>query len=146
MIQQLASEDIHRLIRNASETSSTGTMSRQLIIAGIYTGMRLPELQALTWDDIDLNKGTININKSWDDISHVTKPFKNESFVRTITINDQFVDLLKKLKKESQSNMVFMNHNQCIPSSTMVNKVLSEFLSDLKINPDGFLKRCHEAL
>ena len=32
MIQQLASEDIHRLIRNASETSSTGTMSRQLTL------------------------------------------------------------------------------------------------------------------
>jgi integrase len=31
---------------------------------GYYTGMRRGEVCALTWDDIDLNKKTIEVNKT----------------------------------------------------------------------------------
>ena len=30
------------------------------------TGMRIGEIMALTWDDIDYQRQTITVNKTWD--------------------------------------------------------------------------------
>lgn len=57
-----------------------------------YSGMRIGELLALTWDDIDLKNGTVSINKTLsrsklEGDTIITKP-KTKTGVRMILIDD----------------------------------------------------------
>ncbi len=52
----------------------------------IYTGLRLGELAALTWSDIDLSAATISVTKSYNFKTRTVKPPKTKAGVRTIPI------------------------------------------------------------
>lgn len=71
------------------------------IMIGYYTGCRIGEVMGLTWNDIDLEKGTISINK----IIYKRKPnwyfgsTKTQSSVRSIKIGKTLVEALKQHKK-----------------------------------------------
>lgn len=124
--------------------------SRYMILTAIYTGMRLSEIQALTWNDIDFVHHTIDINKSWNAKKHCFKPTKNKSSERTIKINGKLVKLLRQLQAGSQSNMIFMNAFGDIPTSNAVNKALRGLLDGLDIHRSNFhfhsLRHSHVAL
>ncbi len=149
-VEYLNLDEIKRLLEHATKTINPHYMSRQMIITAIYTGMRLSEIQALTWNDIDLKKGKIDISKSWDTVNQKFKPTKNPSSVRTIAINQKLVDLFKKMKKSSMHDMVFVTQDGTVPSSTAVNKVLRKLLDELDIHREGFhfhsLRHSHVAL
>lgn len=124
--------------------------SRYMILTAIYTGMRLSEIQALTWKDIDFIHHTISINKSWNAADRSFKPTKNKSSVRTIKINHKLIALLKQLAVGRQSNLVFMNQYGTVPTSNAVNKTLRSLLEALNIHRSGFhfhsLRHSHVAL
>lgn len=66
-----------------------------------YTGMRAGELLALTWNDIDLQNNTINIDKSYHRIGRedvITKP-KTPKSTRIIVIFDYLADIIREYKK-----------------------------------------------
>lgn len=124
--------------------------SRYMILTAIYTGMRLSEIQALTWNDIDFSHHNIDINKSWNAKKKEFKPTKNESSKRIIKINSKLTKLLRQLQVGSQSNMVFVNVFGDIPTSNAVNKTLKSLLEGLNIHRKGFhfhsLRHSHVAL
>lgn len=124
--------------------------SRYMIATAIFTGMRLSEIQALTWDDIDWMHQTININKSWNMYTRAFKPTKNKSSNRVIKVNPELLKLLSQLKNRHISNMVFMTQFGTIPTSNAVNKVLRNILSELNIVRQNFhfhsLRHSHVAL
>lgn len=65
-----------------------------------YTGIRVGELLALTWRDIDLANNTINVDKSYQRIKGedvITKP-KTPKSIRTIVIFDYLADILRTYK------------------------------------------------
>ena len=71
------------------------------LMIGYYTGCRIGEVMALTWDDIDFEKGTLSVNKliykrekKWCFGSTKTK-----SSVRTMLIGKTLIDILRKHKK-----------------------------------------------
>ena len=76
------------------------------IMIGYYTGCRIGEVMSLTWNDIDLDKGTLDINK----IIYKRKPnwyfgsTKTQSSVRNIKIGKSLVDALKKHKVWQMEN------------------------------------------
>lgn len=79
-----------------------GTLYYIPLLIGFYTGMRGGEVCALTWDDIDLNKKTISVNKTLvinGDSKYEKGTPKTKTSYRTITIGDTLVNLLKKHKK-----------------------------------------------
>lgn len=66
-----------------------------------YTGIRSGELLALTWNDIDLENMTINIDKSYHRIKKqdvITKP-KTPKSIRTIVIFEHLAEIIKEYKK-----------------------------------------------
>lgn len=75
------------------------------------TGLRIGELMALTWRDIDLGKKKVTINKA---MSHntfengyiITKPKTNNS-IRTVDLDDSLVELLKTYKSSEKNTYMF---------------------------------------
>lgn len=60
----------------------------------VYGGLRLGEVLALTWEDVDLERGTLRITRSWD---HGAREFvspKSRAGVRTVPIVGRLADLL----------------------------------------------------
>lgn len=66
-----------------------------------YTGMRLGELLALSWDKINFEEQTILIDKSLqklNGVTYITSP-KTKKSIRTIVIFPKLVEILKKYKE-----------------------------------------------
>ena len=83
----------------------------------ISTGMRVGEACALSWDDVDLEKGTININKTAisDHGSMLIQdhPKTNQS-VRTIHASQSTIAWLKELRDRQPDVNI---HNLVVPTS-----------------------------
>lgn len=82
-------------------------------ILALYTGLRLGELLALTWKDINIRNGVINVNKTiyklpvskgvWE---YRTDVPKSKNSIREIPLPVFIRDELARLKKERKSNYV----------------------------------------
>lgn len=76
------------------------------IMIGYHTGARIGEVMGLTWEDIDLENKTLDINKT----IYKRKPnwyfgsTKTQSSVRSIMIGQTLVDALRKHKKLQMEN------------------------------------------
>jgi integrase len=71
------------------------------IMIGYYAGCRIGEVMSLTWDDVDLDKGTISISKNL--IKHQSKWYigttKTKASTRTIKIGSSLQDALRQHRK-----------------------------------------------
>ena len=85
-------------------------MYRLLFEMLFYTGMRKGELLCLTWNDVDLDRKVIRINKTLYKI-HDNKPTTNKTNqVREIYLNDTFVRNLANYKANRMSFKDFSNN------------------------------------
>ena len=121
--------ELHKL-RPATKVSAYDEESQQKIIDFcskkqldwifyflVSTGMRFGEAAALTWNDIHLNKGTIDINKTVVLIhgsALIQEKTKTDAGVRTIKVSPKVVTFLKKVKisqdrEVNYRNLVFPN-------------------------------------
>jgi integrase len=104
--------DIDRKIITPNEFESiisrfqAGTTFHISIMIGYYTGCRIGEVTGLTWSDIDLENGIIDINK----IIYKRQPdwyfgsTKTKASVRSIKIGKTLIDALKKQKVWQMEN------------------------------------------
>lgn len=82
------------------------------ILLCLYTGLRIGELLALEWRDIDFSKGVITVNKSchdaWENGIYIKmiEPPKTNSSLRVIPLPKQLLPMLKAAKNESKSAFV----------------------------------------
>lgn len=104
-------KQIERFILNGKTSRWIG------VILCLYTGLRIGELLALKWKDVDLVKRTLNVNKSCyygkDDNNNYCRMEdtpKTKNSTRTIPLNSTLVKLLREVKAESQSQYV-VSHN-----------------------------------
>lgn len=100
---------------------------RTLFTTLYYSGARKGELLALTWNDVDFEENTINIDKTeYNRI--VTKP-KTKSSIRVILLPQFVMDQLEELKKEAaltapikKDYRVFGNFYDSISTTTLDRK------------------------
>ncbi len=85
----------------------TSAGAKAAILLCLFTGMRLGELCALKWSDIDCINRTVTVNRTVQRISatgHISKTIlmetspKSESSKRTIPLTDPVLERLRKLK------------------------------------------------
>ena len=84
------------------------------ILLSLYTGMRLGELLALKWENIDFKNKVILVNKTICRVSDGSKTKliedtpKTQSSCREIPINNCVIALLKELKQYQQNNSEYV--------------------------------------
>lgn len=83
------------------------------VVLCLYTGLRIGELLALTWLDIDFQKSTASVNKTCYDgkdntgkFTRITDVPKTETSRRIIPLPKQLIEHLKNIKRSSKSKYV----------------------------------------
>lgn len=91
------------------------------IILCLYSGLRVGELLALKWSDIDLQKGLMTITRSCHDGKDISGKYtriedtpKTSSSRRIIPLPKQFLPLMKESKKKSNSEYVISKNGNPI--------------------------------
>ena len=114
------------------------------IILCLYTGLRIGELLALEWSDIDFQKGLLTVNKSCHDgkdetgkYCRMTETPKTAKSRREIPLPKQIVPVLKEMKKASTSVLVITDGKK-IPSVRSYQGSFALLLKKLRIPHRGF--------
>lgn len=114
------------------------------IVICLYTGIRLGELLALTWDDIDFSTGLMSINKTAYRIKQngvpqivVDQP-KTKNSKRIIPLPKQLIEILKKIKKNSKSNYVLSTRSGGMVGTRAYQKTFERILKKLEIPYKNF--------
>ncbi len=115
------------------------------LILCLYTGIRIGELLALSWEDIDLEKKTIYINKSCHDGKDVNGVFgriidapKTKASKRVIPVPKQIIPLIRAHKKQSKSRYVITDKNNNPPFVRSYQRSFEVLLIKLNIKHKGF--------
>ncbi|OPX03074.1 site-specific integrase [Geobacillus sp. LEMMY01] len=146
-LKYLNFDEVKRLVAEIKKGMKPKYMSRYIILFAIATGARFSEIMGLTWDCVDFKNKTITINKTWDfkdknDFSD-TKTFDSK---RTITIDDETLNMLKELRKHQNElamktglrntkNLVFINTKMEIVTNNAVNKTLRALCKKVRVKP-----------
>ncbi|MCX0360382.1 site-specific integrase [Clostridium perfringens] len=126
-----------------------------LYILALGTGLRLGEILALRWTDINLKEKYININKALKstyiidnkgnrEFTVIEQPPKTKNSIRTVPLNNNLIDLLlehrKKQMIERDSNIdIYFDNN--LVFSTPQGNYLSE--SNVRKSFKRVLKKCN---
>lgn len=113
------------------------------VLIALYTGMRIGELLALRWDDVDMKSRTVTVTKTVSavrptsgDEPYVTQP-KTVAGVRTIPYPRQLHPIFKELRK-SGSEYVVCTRFLTPVSIFCYQKSFSRLLNRLGIRHRGF--------
>lgn len=114
------------------------------IVICLYTGIRLGELLALTWEDVDFATGIMCINKTSYRIKEngtprivIDKP-KTKNSSRIIPLPKTLLDILKKIKKKSTSEYVISTRTGGIVGTRAYQRTYERILAKLDIPYKNF--------
>ena len=114
------------------------------ILLCLYTGLRIGELLALEWSDIDMSKGELRVSKTChygkdenDVFGRITDIPKTQSSIRTIPIPKQLMPRLREVKKTSCSTHIVSNGSNLI-SIRSYQRSFASLLKRLNIQHRGF--------
>lgn len=134
-IQSYNEDEVKKLLELVDKDACDNV--KLLIYLAVTTGMRRSEMNALTFDDIDLKEKTINVNKARV-YQHrgkcVVKETKTASSVRVIPITNTLCTLIKKARNDYYKKM-FAKGEAFVDSKAMFtddcgNPLRSETLSN----------------
>ena len=114
----------------------------------LKTGMRFGELIALTWNEVDFDRGLLKTYRRFNTLSHKFVPPKNKTSIRMVPIDEECIKILQVLKIEQEKankelgiknryKMIFQHYGyiHLVPDIASVNKALSVLLNELDIYP-----------
>lgn len=114
------------------------------IVICLYTGIRIGELLALTWNDIDFEKKLLTVNKNvctlkinGKIVMHIDNP-KTKSSNRIIPIPKQLLPYLRKIKKISSSNFIITTRSNAMVKTRAYQRTFKSILTRLNIKYRNF--------
>ena len=145
-LKYLDAADMQKLSTEVNQNIRLTSTSKSMIFTGLLTGMRVAEVSALTWGDIDWDKKTIRVNKSWDYVyGQKFKRTKTESSIRTITVPNELLAHLKVLhslqitaRTANPDHLVFLNNRGKIPTPGACDLLLKKYHDTLGIKRISF--------
>src|SRR5215211_1570128 len=92
-----------------------------LYVVAIYTGLRRGELLGLKWTDVDLDKGTLRVQRSLD-VDGTFKTPKNQAARRALKLTSRALEALKAHKvrqnaERLQAGTRWQDHNLVFPNT-----------------------------
>lgn len=142
-------EDYQKLVTYLKQNLDLATsIVPHLLLIQLKTGLRAGEVAGLSWDCVLWESSEIKTYRRYDTIKkRWTKP-KTEDSVRTVPVDSDTLDILKKLKQEqsvfiengmitNNENMIFIDLNYNVVTNAGVNKHLKQILKTLKIHPEN---------
>ena len=114
------------------------------IVICLYTGIRLGELLALTWNDIDFKSGIMTISKTAYRIKQNGKPQvvigqpKTKNAIRLIPLPKQLLEILKRVKRISNSDFVLSTRTGGIVGTRAYQKTYERILKKQDIPYKNF--------
>lgn len=118
------------------------------IILCLYMGLRIGELLALTWNDIDFDKNILSVTKTCHDgnengehIKIIDTP-KTENSRRQIPLSKTLVKMLKEMKKKSNCKFVIADGEKSVFIRSY-QRMFELFLKKLKLPHKGFRSLRH---
>lgn len=113
------------------------------IILCLYTGLRIGELLALTWNDIDFDKNILSVTKTCHDgnedgkhVRIIDTP-KTENSRRQIPLSKTLVKMLKEMKKKSKCEFMIADGEKPVFIRSY-QRTFELFLKKLKLPHKGF--------
>jgi len=113
------------------------------IILCLYTGLRIGELLALTWNDIDFDKSILSVTKTCHDgnengkhIRIIDTP-KTENSRRQIPLSKTILKMLKEMRKKSKCEFVIADGEKPVFVRTY-QRMFELLLKKLKLPHKGF--------
>lgn len=124
---------VKRIAVERAHASSTGAVA---VYIASMTGLRVSEVLALQWPDIDEKAGMVHVKKSWD--YHHDKnfaPTKTESSVRDVEVSSTFFEVMARVHREQTEhnvktgyrddmNLVLRTYMHTVPTDAACNKAL----------------------
>ncbi|MFR7913952.1 tyrosine-type recombinase/integrase [Eubacterium ramulus] len=130
----------------------------------LQTGMRIGEVIALTWDDVDFDKKVLHVTKNIEtSIKHSQKlgTPKTKSSIRDIPLTDEAIQILKKQRNKNSKlkviniqykNNIFLNKSGNISPRATYRRTIKIYCEKYNIEPFSthslrhtFATRCIEA-
>lgn len=115
------------------------------IIISLYTGLRIGELLALEWNDIDFKKAELTVNKTCHDginkngtFCRITDSPKTDTSKRIIPLPKPLIALLRDMKKNSKSKYVVSGNENKILSVRSYQRSFELLQDKLGIERRGF--------
>ena len=113
------------------------------IILCLYTGLRIGELLALTWNDVDFEKSILSVTKTCHDgnengkhVRIIDMP-KTENSRRQIPLSKTLVKMLKDMKKKSKCEFVIADGKKPVFIRSY-QRMFELFLKKLGLQHKGF--------
>lgn len=113
------------------------------IVLCLYTGLRIGELLALTWNDMDFEKSILSVTKTCHDgnengeyVRIIDTP-KTETSRRQIPLSKTLVKMLKEMKKKSSCKFVIADGEKPVFIRSY-QRMFELFLKKLKLPHKGF--------
>lgn len=109
------------------------------IVICLYSGLRIGELLALTWDDIDFGNNYLTISKTAyqgkvnNKIGIIVDTPKTKNSNRVIPLPKQLIEILKKIKKTSSSKYVISTRYNTMVGTRSYQKTFERLLYKLEI-------------
>ena len=131
--QKQIEQAIRQAIRNGKKDKLYG------ILLCLYSGLRIGELMALQWSDIDFEKGILTVSKSCHDgkVGLIIDEPKTATSRRMIPLPKQLLPILKVIKKKSASPFVVSSNGKPV-SVRSYQRSFELLLKKLKIPHKGF--------
>lgn len=114
------------------------------VVLCLYTGMRIGELLALEWSDVDLKNGTLSISKTCyyaknegGSYARIVGEPKTYSSKRVMPLPHRLVPLLREQKKNSRSRYV-VSHGENPVSVRAYQESFSKLLKNIGVRHEGF--------
>ena len=111
IVKYLEKEELSIFLKTVKEKGKDGDYPTLLLLS--YTGMRVGELCALKWKDIDFEEGTVSITKTYYNPSNNVTKYKllapkTKASKRKISVDEVVLEELKKHK--ANQNIVHMKN------------------------------------
>ncbi|MGN7311547.1 tyrosine-type recombinase/integrase [Alkalicoccobacillus gibsonii] len=109
----------------------------------LKSGLRVGEVMALTFNEIDFENSMISTYRRIDSARHVFAPPKTSTSVRKVPVSSDVLEVLSSLRNKQEvlkinnisDGLIFFDEKYGLPTNNGLNKALRNYLNDLKIKP-----------